>query len=194
MITFYIVRHGETLFNKKHLMQGWCDSPLTQKGVQMAKDLGNRLKDISFEAVYSSSSERAWDSAEWIIQENAHPLEVVIRKELKEINFGDMEGENEYIGRISQQEYHRVHGWVNEGGESMEMVVQRVEKILDEIIDQVKEGNVLVVTHGVVIMSLLRKWKPGYMEQAGPSFHIHNCSVMKVLYEQGEFTITEVNG
>lgn len=194
MITFYVVRHGETLFNKKHLMQGWCDSPLTAQGIQMAKDLGVRLKDTDFKAVYSSSSERAWDTAELIMQENAHPLPVVVRKEFKEINFGDMEGENEYIGRTSRQEYHRTHGWVNEGGESMEMVLQREGSVLDEIIDQIKDGNVLIVTHGVVIMSLLRKWKPGYMEQAGSSFHIHNCSVMKILYERGEFTITEING
>uniref|UniRef100_UPI003A4DE767 histidine phosphatase family protein n=1 Tax=[Eubacterium] hominis TaxID=2764325 RepID=UPI003A4DE767 len=98
MLTFYIVRHGETLFNQKHLMQGWCDSPLTTQGIQMASDLGIRLKDIPFEAAYSSTSERAMDSAELIMKENNTPIPITIRKELKEIHFGIMEGENEYVG------------------------------------------------------------------------------------------------
>lgn len=194
MITFYMVRHGETLFNKKHLMQGWCDSPLTSEGIQMAKDLGIRLRDVDFQAVYSSSSERAWDTAEYIMQEHVHPRSVEVRKEWKEINFGVMEGENEYIGRVSRQEHHREHGWIQEGGESMEMVLDRVMKMFNEIIEKVQEGNVLIVTHGVVIMSLLRTWKPGYMEQAQEGFRIKNCSVMKVQYEHGTFSITEVNG
>lgn len=158
MITFYIVRHGETLFNQKHLMQGWCDSPLTKEGIRSAKELGKRLADTVFEAVYSSTSERAWDSATLLMQENAHPLPVQPRKELKEIHFGTMEGEHEFIGRIVQQELHRKHGWLYEGGESMEMVVERVIPFLTQITKEVKEGNVLIVTHGVVMMNLLRTW------------------------------------
>lgn len=37
MKTLYLVRHGETLFNALHKIQGWCDSPLTKKGIQQAK-------------------------------------------------------------------------------------------------------------------------------------------------------------
>lgn len=43
---FYIARHGQTLFNVKHLYQGWCDSPLLEKGIQQAKALHNGLANI----------------------------------------------------------------------------------------------------------------------------------------------------
>ena len=71
MITFYIVRHGETLFNQKHLMQGWCDSPLTNQAIENARALGKRLQNIKFEGVYTSSSERAWRSAQAVWTETA---------------------------------------------------------------------------------------------------------------------------
>lgn len=35
----YLVRHGQTLFNQQKKVQGWCDSPLTQEGIQQAKEL-----------------------------------------------------------------------------------------------------------------------------------------------------------
>lgn len=191
MITFYMVRHGETLFNKKHLMQGWCDSPLTEEGIEKAKELGKQLADMQFTAVYASSSERAWHTAEYVMAENKLPQPVQIRKELKEMNFGIMEGENEYVGRIAQQEAHMLDGWVKEGGENQEMLMNRVMTVLDEIAEKHKEGNILILTHGVVLMSLLRLLKPGYMEAKGPAFRIKNCSVTKMIWENGNYTILD---
>ena len=45
MKKLYLVRHGETLFNQKYLMQGICDSPLTQKGHAQAKAVGKLFKE-----------------------------------------------------------------------------------------------------------------------------------------------------
>lgn len=194
MVTFYIVRHGETLFNQKHLMQGWCDSPLTKQAVEDAKALGKRLKDITFQGVYVSSSERAWRSAQYIIENNEHPVQVCMREELKEINFGTMEGENEFIGRIAKETYHRQYGWVEEGGENMDMVRQRVWHCLNDIAKTHQEGNVLIVTHGVVMMSLLDDLMPGYMEAQGPGFHIENLTVMEINHDIDQFKIVKVNG
>ena len=59
-ITFYLIRHGETEYNVQGIMQGWTDSPLTQNGVEPAKQLGIGLADISFVAAYTSDSGRAW--------------------------------------------------------------------------------------------------------------------------------------
>lgn len=41
----YLVRHGETLFNKRRKIQGWCDSPLTPLGIQQAKEVKEKLKN-----------------------------------------------------------------------------------------------------------------------------------------------------
>ena len=48
MTRFYVIRHGKTLFNKKGLYQGWCDSPLQPEGIQQAKEIGAKLMDKSF--------------------------------------------------------------------------------------------------------------------------------------------------
>ena len=48
VISFYIIRHGETLLNSLNRAQGWSDSPLTGNGEKTAKELGIKLKNITF--------------------------------------------------------------------------------------------------------------------------------------------------
>ena len=48
------MRHGQTLFNVRRRIQGWCDSPLTELGKQQALKAKEYIKDISFDAVYAS--------------------------------------------------------------------------------------------------------------------------------------------
>ena len=66
-VTFYFVRHGETLFNRKGRIQGVCDSPLTGNGIKQAEKAGEALKEIYFDRAYVSPSERAMDTAELIL-------------------------------------------------------------------------------------------------------------------------------
>ncbi len=58
-MTFYVVRHGQTLFNVMGKVQGWCDTPLTDEGVRAAQSLGRGLAEVDFAAAYSSDSGRA---------------------------------------------------------------------------------------------------------------------------------------
>ena len=92
--TLYLMRHGQTLFNKRHLIQGWCDSPLTDLGIYQAQIAGNYFKEngIHFDQAYSSTSERACDTLE--IATNGQVSYQRI-KGLKEWNFGVFEGESE---------------------------------------------------------------------------------------------------
>lgn len=64
MVRFYIVRHGQTLLNSLDRAQGWADSPLTEAGKQMVADIGQKLKGIDFDAVYTSDMLRAVQTAE----------------------------------------------------------------------------------------------------------------------------------
>lgn len=89
----YLVRHGQTLFNQQKKVQGWCDSPLTQEGIQQAIAVSKTLQSISFEYAYSSTSERAMDTMHYILQDRSVPYAYV--KGLKELNFGSLEGEKE---------------------------------------------------------------------------------------------------
>ena len=45
MKTLYMMRHGQTLFNQKRLMQGWCDSPLTELGKRQARCVKEYLEN-----------------------------------------------------------------------------------------------------------------------------------------------------
>ena len=66
--TLYLMRHGQTLFNLRHKVQGWCDAPLTDFGIYQAKVAGQYFKDagITFDDAYSSTQERACDTLELV--------------------------------------------------------------------------------------------------------------------------------
>ena len=55
MKRIYIVRHGQTYINRYDKMQGWCDTPLTDEGIQGAKDAGKALSEVPFDIAISSS-------------------------------------------------------------------------------------------------------------------------------------------
>ena len=67
MKTIYLVRHGQTIINKYDKIQGWCDTPLTDKGIADAKHAGEVLKNIPFDIALSSDLGRAVDTCDYII-------------------------------------------------------------------------------------------------------------------------------
>ncbi|GAD16339.1 histidine phosphatase family protein [Lentilactobacillus otakiensis] len=66
----YMVRHGQTYFNIYNKLQGWSNSPLTDKGIQNAADTGEKLKNTKFVAAYCSDTTRAEQTAQKILDEN----------------------------------------------------------------------------------------------------------------------------
>lgn len=66
-VTFYVTRHGETLLNQLHKAQGWADSPLTERGIQTATQLGLQLKNVQFSAAFSSDTSRALETGKTIL-------------------------------------------------------------------------------------------------------------------------------
>src|SRR3989339_1721811 len=64
--TLYLVRHGETEWNVKKINQGQSESFLTEKGIEQAKETAERLKDIKFDAIFSSDLSRTQRTAEII--------------------------------------------------------------------------------------------------------------------------------
>ncbi|WP_080802335.1 histidine phosphatase family protein [Arabiibacter massiliensis] len=70
-VTFYVVRHGQTLFNVMNKVQGWCDTPLTAEGVAGAEALGRGLADVEFAAAFSSDSGRAVQTMNALLEARA---------------------------------------------------------------------------------------------------------------------------
>ncbi len=181
---FYIVRHGQTLFNQKGIIQGWCDSPLTEQGIQQARNVAYGLKDIPFTCAACSISERAWDTATIIAEGRA--IQVHPRKDLKEVHFGTLEGE-----RLTHGEFFPLmeKGFTEYGGETVPEASERFLHALKEIGDT-HTGNVLIVAHGAVIAGVLMAISKGTL--SFEDMHLENCSVSIVDYTDNTFTIEQL--
>lgn len=184
----YIVRHGETLFNYKHLVQGWCDSPLTEKGVMQAKCVGYGLKDIPFQHAFCSTSERTFDTACNIIGERMITLEQC--KALKEMHFGSIEGDA--MSDVFMQCMRNEGGFTKFGGETIEEAGKRAVNAWKAIAEECKDENVFIVTHGGVIMNGMNMLEPGIVEDMQKKgIYAENCSVSVLDYTDGELKIVE---
>lgn len=126
MTHFYIIRHGETVFNRKGRIQGWCDSPLTDLGVSQAKQLGKELKNVPFDVCFCSTSERAIDTANSILE--GRNVKIIPSKNLKEQSFGDFEAEKSVD--IFKDGVRFPDGYRFCGGENHSDVIERVTKEL----------------------------------------------------------------
>jgi len=90
MLNLYITRHGETQWNTQKRLQGWMNSPLTERGIAQGKMLHEAVKMSNIEKISTSPSERAAKTA--LAAKGPLPLEVEFLEELKEMNMGDWEG------------------------------------------------------------------------------------------------------
>ena len=89
MKTLYIIRHGETEWNKIGRYQGITDVPLNDNGIAQAKACANALKDVHFDRILSSDLSRALVTAETI--RGNRNVDITVDSRLREIDFGDWE-------------------------------------------------------------------------------------------------------
>ncbi len=181
--TFYITRHGQTLFNLQKKIQGFCDSPLTELGINQAKIAGQHIKDlgITFDDAYSSTSERAIDTLKIMTD-----IPFTTRKDLKEWNFGRLEGEGEHLNPpLPYGDF-----FVQFGGEREVDFRKRMGDAMMDIAQNAKGEDILVVIHGAAIASFYRIWEE-YNEVHRGS-RIQNCSIFKYVYENDRFTLVEI--
>lgn len=182
--TLYLVRHGETLFNVQHKIQGWCDSPLTQKGIKQAIAVGEYFKKqgIQFDHAYCSTSERCVDTLELMVHMPYQRL-----KGLKEMNYGSLEGEDESKG--SNDPLACITYYLSYGGESSDTTKQRMVDTLMRLMKQADHQQVLAVSHGGACFNFLRHWQdPTEILRKG----IGNCCIFVYEYEHEQFTLQEV--
>lgn len=201
-VTFYIARHGETIFNERGIMQGWCDGPLTEEGQAQAISLGKGLEGIPFAAVYSSTSERAMDTANSVIA--THPgLELQTSKNLREMNYGKLEGlsnTDPMMAEAGDVKYILAHGFDKVGGETWAQLGARMKGTLEEAAEAYTYDpdcqNIFVATHGMSIMALLMATLPPAEVQtamAQISKGLDNCSVTTLEWNNGVWTLKGLN-
>ncbi|MDO4594063.1 MAG: histidine phosphatase family protein [Tissierellia bacterium] len=175
MKKIYVIRHGETLFNRYHMMQGSCDSPLTKTGKKQALKAKEYFEknNIVFDHAYTSTSERAIDTLE-IITDVAYTR----MKELKEMDFGRLEGQRDIMCPNDKSKFDTF--FVEYGGESVYDMLKRVKSGFDKIFKSDYE-KILVVTHGAVMMNLYR-----HIVDKNYKFDkaLGNCSIFEFDYDQ----------
>ena len=149
-LKFYFVRHGKTLFNRKGRMQGWCDSPLLEEGIQQAENVASALRNVPFNRAYSSTSERAWDTAKEICK--YHDIPLILTKGLKEFSFGSLDGARKE--EVLDSPFF--DDWSSKGGETSEGFAKRVFTTMQSIVDESRDGDtILLVSHGAYAVRIL---------------------------------------
>ncbi len=148
----YLIRHGETDFNKVHRLQGRIfDEPLNAAGVQEMKDI---LPDLpkDFEVIYSASHKRVLQSAEIISNFSGKP--VVVNKNIEERDFGSLDGRtwDDIPGgqELRAIDIEQRYDYRQYGGESVEDVTGRLEKFLEEIKSSAYNASLVVTSVGII--------------------------------------------
>ncbi|MBD8006788.1 histidine phosphatase family protein [Bacillus norwichensis] len=187
--TLYLTRHGQTEWNLIDKMQGHMDSPLTELGIQQAVWLKVRLEDVHFDAIYSSSSSRAINTAR--ILSNNRPIEIQTIDSLREINLGLWEGQQiEHIQRKCPIQYAQFltkpHLYSPIGhGESYLELLERTIPLLEDIISKHKGEQVLIVTHRITLKVIMSFFMKKRLHEIGDMPDIYHTALCKISINDG---------
>ncbi len=157
MTRLLLVRHGETEPNSPARYWGHTDVALSKNGLRQAEQLRDCLAEETIGRIYSSDLKRALDTAETIA--SIHRQEIVACPELREIDFGQIEGLT--FDQVSQSYPEIVRLWMERStelrypdGESIDELEERVVRFRERLESHGKEETVLVVAHSGVLRTL----------------------------------------
>ncbi|MCD8538843.1 MAG: histidine phosphatase family protein [Leadbetterella sp.] len=159
--TIYLIRHGETEYNRKGAVQGrGIDAELNETGQRQARAFYEKYRDVPFQKIYVSSLRRTYQTSQGFI-DTGIPYERLER--LDEISWGKVEGmtleETGYemfkslIEKWREGETHAAL----DGGESPEQVVTRQEEVIRTLLERKEEKLILVTMHGRAMRILLSR-------------------------------------
>jgi len=190
-----LIRHGETEWNSQQRMQGHSNSDLSSVGQAQIQALGQWLKIVPFDLIYSSDSLRAKQTAEAITQFSGHELKIDLR--LREKNLGIFEGLTSEEARERHPEVFRLFKtagskYVIDEGESTQQLQDRALEIVDEIRIKHLEESVLLVTHGGFIRVVM-KHSLGLSLETPTRFLIRNTGVFRLVWED-KWIVSQMGG
>ena len=190
-----LIRHGETEWNSQQRMQGHSNSDLSSVGQAQIQALGQWMKNVPFDHIYSSDSLRAKQTAEAITQFSGHELKIDQR--LREKNLGVFEGLTSEEARERHPEVFRLFKtagskYVIDEGESTQQLQDRALEIVDEIRIKHPEEHVLLVTHGGFIRVVM-KHSLGLSLETPTRFLIRNTGVFRLVWED-KWIVSQMGG
>jgi 2,3-bisphosphoglycerate-dependent phosphoglycerate mutase len=153
MLDLWLIRHGETTWNSEGRIQGHMDAPLSALGIRQANALAKRLVGKKFDAIYSSDSGRATQTANIVFPNQNLCLEA----RLREMHYGVLEGKiranfnTEEVESYAQYKRDPFHQKLA-GGENWQDLFARVDAWMKSLPD---DGQIAAVTHGGVVRAAL---------------------------------------
>ena len=190
----HLFRHGETDWNVEGRFQGIKVSKLTEKGVLQAKQLGNKLKNIKFDNIYSSPSLRTKQTAYNIWPNKKDKIRFL--DELVEIRLGRLEGklyseikENDFTSY--DHFFNKPHLFSVQGAENFKELTNRSFKIITELSENNIGGRIAIVSHGAFIKSFMTYIDQKQIEEIWNPPFMDNCSHNIILFNsENSFSIT----
>jgi len=153
MTRIYLVRHGQTAWNKEEIFRGRTDVPLNETGLREAQLAGEYFREMEIHAIYSSPLLRAWETAQKIAE--VQRLEVRSLQGIIDMCFGEWEGQS--LKDVQEKDGQRFQQWKDEphlvkipGGETLDEVRDRAMAVLEKTIQSHSGKTVLFVSHRVV--------------------------------------------
>ena len=199
--TLYLVRHGETEWNKNGLVMGQSDSALTTEGVRQAEITAEELKEVHFDAIFSSDLSRAERTAQIIKLERR--LAVETSKALRERTYGHYEGT---LGEDYGKKFRHLFDKLKQMSEKEQKEfkfdndIESDNEVIGRFITQLREisvaypgKTVLIVTHGGCIRTFLMHI--GYVKWGELTVGtFSNGGYVEVLSDGVDFLIKNVKG
>ncbi len=200
MTHFYIIRHGETEWNKEGRLQGHEDSPLTPDGIEQVSKTAKKLASAPIDHIYSSDLGRAIQTARIIAKPHKKP--VIPDPKLREVCFGEYEGMDvldyqkmfgpRHDKRLKLSYEESIHFRIHPTFESIYETSQRMLSALKNLHEQHSGSTIAVITHGAVMRYTLTSILNIHVAKA-PHNCVSNAAYMHLEYENG-FMLIESEG
>lgn len=173
MARLVLLRHGESQWNLENRFTGWVDVPLSPRGVEEAKNAGDKLKGFTFDRAFTSVLSRANETLRFVLEvigQTAIPIEK--DKALNERMYGELQGLNKTetatkYGEAQVKIWRRSYDVRPPGGESLKDTAERVLPYYDTKIKPcvLKGETILIAAHGNSLRALVMQLEQLSKEQ-----------------------------
>ena len=173
MARLVLLRHGESQWNLENRFTGWVDVPLSPRGVEEAKNAGDKLKGFTFDRAFTSVLSRANETLRFVLEaigQTAIPIEK--DKALNERMYGELQGLNKAetatkYGDAQVKIWRRSYDVRPPGGESLKDTAERVLPYYDTRIKPciLKGETILIAAHGNSLRALVMQLEQLSKEQ-----------------------------
>src|SRR5271170_2707191 len=171
----YLARHGETAWSLSGQHTGRTDLPLTERGEQQARALGERLNGLAFAKVLTSPSQRAARTGELA----GFGAGAEIDPDLAEWDYGDYEGRRTAEILTERPDWQLFRDGAP-GGESPEQIGARADRVVQRLREI--QGNVLIFSSGHILRVLSARWL-GLEPAGGKYLLLSTASLSALSYE-----------